>query len=293
MQTRDLLVETAMTTMRHQYFATLFLSKDKINEIMKKNAPKDLGNSDESAICTINSSDTGKAPILEDTVQLVNLSTDRYKAYMLIVTNPARVIMGVPDTLGVKGEQLWDIAKKYDSLGGINAGGFQDDGGTGNGGTPIGLLVQNGNLLYGNKTESYDIIGINKDNILVLGKFTYNDILSKNIVYATSFSPFLIVNGQSAIVNGSTGGGGLQPRTVIGQRKDGTILMLVIDGRQASSEGATLKACQDIMLQYDAYNAANLDGGSSTIMYYDSKIINHPCSPAGPRPLPCAFLIKR
>ena len=67
--------------------------------------------------------------------------------------------------------------------------------------------------------------------------------------------------------------------------------MLVIDGRQADSLGATLKNVQDIFLQYGAYNAFNLDGGASTTMYYNSKLVNNPSDIMGERYVPCAFII--
>ena len=86
--------------------------------------------------------------------------------------------------------------------------------------------------------------------------------------------------------------GGINPRTAIGQRADGAILLLVVDGRQATSLGASFSDLQDIMLQYGAVNASAMDGGTSTQMYYNGEVINKPYSPTGPRTLPTAFLIK-
>ncbi len=84
----------------------------------------------------------------------------------------------------------------------------------------------------------------------------------------------------------------MAPRTAIGQREDGAILMLVIDGRQASSLGATLKDVQDIMLQYDAYTATNLDGGSSTTMYHEGEVINNPANSLGERSVPSILYVE-
>jgi exopolysaccharide biosynthesis protein len=108
---------------------------------------------------------------------------------------------------------------------------------------------------------------------------------------AISFGPALIINGKPLIKKGD-GGWGIAPRTAIGQRKDGTILLLVIDGRQKSSIGATLKDVQNVLLEYGAYNAANLDGGSSTTMYYNGNLINSPSDILGERAIPSAFIIK-
>lgn len=101
----------------------------------------------------------------------------------------------------------------------------------------------------------------------------------------------LIINGKPTIKKGD-GGWGIAPRTAIAQRKDGTVLLLVIDGRQKDSIGATLKEVQDILLKYDAYNASNLDGGSSTTMYYQDRVVNKPSDILGERAIPTAFIVK-
>ena len=63
---------------------------------------------------------------------------------------------------------------------------------------------------------------------------------------------------------------GANPRTAIGQKADGTVLLLVTDGRGAGGHlGATARDLISIMQEYGAVNAANLDGGSSSAMYYD------------------------
>lgn len=108
---------------------------------------------------------------------------------------------------------------------------------------------------------------------------------------AVSFDKTMIVNGKKTIKSGD-GGGGIAPRTAIGQRKDGSILLLIIDGRQASSIGATYREVQDIMYEYGAYNAANLDGGSSSTMYYDGEVINNPCDALGERSIPTIFYVE-
>ena len=88
-----------------------------------------------------------------------------------------------------------------------------------------------------------------------------------NIRDGCGFGPVLIMNGeinQEAYSSSS----GLNPRTVIGQRKDGAVIFLCVDGRQAGSLGATYADLIDIMLEYGAYNACNMDGGSSSVMLY-------------------------
>jgi exopolysaccharide biosynthesis protein len=297
---RDMLVTTAMTTFSHQYIATAFLSDNTINEIIEKNKVHDENKySDDSAINVFNGKDqqgnkTGQPwypQEAENKIELKNLSNGKYKAYMLIVSNPKRVGVASSDNLGKSGTKLSEIVKDYNAIGGINAGGFADDGGHGSGGTPTGFLIEDGRVLYGNENEKLPLIGFNEDSVLVLGNYSLKEAKEKKIRDAVNFGPFLIVNGESSIKDGN-GGGGLQPRTAIGQRKDGAVLMLVIDGRKIDSVGATLKEVQDIMLEQGAYNAANLDGGSSTTMFYGGQLINKPSTPAGERLLPSAFLIK-
>lgn len=303
---KTMIVTSAMTTMRHQYIAKAFLSEKEINEIMDKNKVDTTDKySDEKAIevAKYNDSEAFKngdiqyndnkgVPKEKDNIEMVDISNGKYKGYLLIVSNPDRVSVATTKKVGNYGMKLEDIVKEYDAVGGINAGGFADENGKGNGGTPIGLLIEDGQVIYGNEKDRYDIVGLNEDSVLVLGSYTLKELKAKKIRDAVTFSPFLVVNGQPTIKQGN-GGWGIAPRTAIGQRKDGTILMLVIDGRQVSSIGATLKEVQDIMLQYDAYNAANLDGGASTTMIYENKTINHPCSQYGPRYLPSAFIIKK
>jgi exopolysaccharide biosynthesis protein len=295
---KENLVATAMTTYRHRYIATWFLSEKEINEIMEKNKVHDEGKqSDIAAIATVSTVSTSNiiASAEEkkesDDIVFQDISTDKIKAYVLKIKNPKRVAVASIDKIGSAGMKLADIVKKYGAIGGINAGGFADEGGHGNGGTPLGVLIEDGKVVYGNENETYSIIGLNEDSVLVLGRYTLKQMRENKIKHAVSFGPFLIVNGETTIKSGN-GGWGLAPRTAIGQAKDGTIIFLVIDGRQATSLGATLKDVQDMMVSQGAYNAANLDGGSSTTMVYDGKIVNSPSSIYGPRSLPSAFIIK-
>ena len=105
-----------------------------------------------------------------------------------------------------------------------------------------------------------------------------------------SFGPPLIVNGKPTIKKGD-GGWGIAPRTAIGQKETGEVLLLVIDGRSLESLGATLRDVQDILLEYGAVNAANLDGGSSATMYFNGKVINKPSDKLGERTVPTAFIV--
>ena len=289
--TRDMIVTTAMTTMRHQYFATLFLSDEKIEEILKENRPEEVladQNLDDIEITASTSTDADAT----DGIELVDVSSKTFKGYLLIVKDPSRVKLASAPRLGKVGSTTSQIVEANDAIGGINAGGFADDA-LGTGGKPSGILIEDGELKTTNVGGSYSVVGLDDENkMIVSNSMTYSRMKQLNLQSAVSFGPVIIINGQPTIRSGD-GGWGIQPRTAIGQKKDGTILMLVIDGRQADSLGATLKNVQDIFLQYGAYNAFNLDGGASTTMYYNSKLVNNPSDIMGERYVPCAFIITK
>ena len=230
----------------------------------------------------------------EDGIDVFSVVGGTYQGYMMVVKDPARVTVGTcRDKFdGSKGLQLKDIAKRYDAIGAINGGGFEDSGGVGNGGTPVGLVVSEGKLKHTGKDKNYNItVGFDQNNIMVLAKnMTAEDAKAKGIRDAITFGPALIVNGEPATIKGESSG--LNPRTAIGQRKDGAVLMLVIDGRQASSLGATYSDLISIMLEYGAVTAINMDGGSSSLMYYRGKYLNSGVVLTGSRKMPTAFIVR-
>ena len=86
---------------------------------------------------------------------------------------------------------------------------------------------------------------------------------------------------------------GVNPRTGIAQRSDGAVMLLVIDGRQLHSQGATYEDMAEVVLEYGAVNAYNLDGGSSSMMWYQGDYVNHCASVVGIRPVPTTFLVLK
>ena len=123
---------------------------------------------------------------------------------------------------------------------------------------------------------------------------TAKEAIKSGVVDAVEFGPFLIVNGKAAEIKGN-GGWGISARTAIAQRKDGIVLFLVIDGRQPGySMGTDMKEITKIFLRYKAYNAANLDGGASTSLNVEGKLVSKPCAvnPKGERPVPNAWIVK-
>ena len=99
----------------------------------------------------------------------------------------------------------------------------------------------------------------------------------------------LVVNGEIPDADGLKSG--TNPRTAIGQREDKAIMLMVIDGRQAISPGASYLDEAEVMLKYGAVNACNLDGGSSTLMWFKGDYINNCASVVGIRAVPTTFLV--
>lgn len=287
--TRDMIVTTAMTTMSHQYFATWFLSQEKIDEILAKNRPQE--NVEDQSLSAIN---IGSGISAEDMngIELKDISNDSYTGKLLIINDPSRVKLVSSPRLGTSGATTSQIVAENDAVAGINAGGFQDDA-LGTGGKPAGLVIEDGQLRTTNTGSSYSLVGMDKANkMIVSNSMTYAKCKELNLRCAVSFGPIIIINGNPTIRSG-TGGWGLQPRTAIAQRKDGAVLMLVIDGRQKGSLGATLRQVQDILLDNGAYNAFNLDGGASTTMVYNGNVVNSPSDILGERYVPNAFIVTK
>ena len=224
-----------------------------------------------------------------DGIIFLEVKGNGYKGYMTVILDPTRVFVGKPDAYGGVGLTLEQMVQKYDALGGINAGGFKDDGGGGLGGEPEGLTIIDGVAYSKDSHTTEGFAGLDRNGILHVGFYTYEECVENDIVYAVSFGPILVSNGEPVEPPSSS----VNPRTAIGQRADGAILMLVIDGRQVHSIGATYADMMDIMLDYGAINAINMDGGSSTVMYYDGRYVNSCSAENGqPRPLPDAWLFK-
>ncbi|GCD08464.1 phosphodiester glycosidase family protein [Clostridium tagluense] len=296
------LVTTAMVTMRHQYIAKIVASDATINKIMGANTVATISEDTNKDNITIIDEQPEVEEVAEVTnlfkdkdkqdVNITNINSDKFKGYILTVSNPKKIKLAVTKDLGEYGTNLNDLIKQENGIAGVNASGFVDVDGKGNGGVPTGVIIKDGEVLYYEKGfKTYSLIGFDKNGILTLGNYTIKQMKDLNIQDGISFGPFLIVNNKPATIYGD-GGWGINPRTAIGQKQDGTIIFVVIDGRQLNSIGATIKEVQDIMIEEGCVNAANLDGGSSSVMYHQGKLINSPSSKYGERPLPSAWIIK-
>ena len=298
---RDWLITTAMTTMTHQYFATWFYDDDTIQDALNKNKVQET---DEiTDLDTIVIEETEKVEYAneyekqifaknldkeqyniyadEEDYRIIEIKGKGYSGYLAVIYDPARIRTVYTKKLGTSGQYLTQMAKDNDAIIAINGGGFDDPNFNSNGADPLGITIADGKVVT-NKVYrgSGGLIGFTEDNKLVVGKMTVKQAQEMKVRDAVTFGPFLIVNGKSSEVLGN-GGWGTAPRTAIGQRKDGTVLFLVIDGRTIKEPGADMNDLIEIMENYGAYNAANLDGGTSSVMVQNGEIINDPVDSSG------------
>ena len=290
---REWLITTAMTTRSHQYFATWFYDDETIQEVLNRNKVQEVDEITDTNTIVVNNTEEPieyaneyERAVLErdpnnDDYKIIEIEGKGYSGYLAVIYDPSRVKTVYTKKLGKSGQYLTTMAKDNDALIAINGGGFDDPNFNSNGADPLGITFSGGKLITSKTYNgSGGIIGFTEDDKLVLGKMTVKQAQEMKIRDAVTFGPFLIVNGKASEVLGN-GGWGTAPRTVIGQRKDGIVLFLVIDGRTVSRPGADMNDLIEIMQNYGAYNAANLDGGTSSVMVVNGEIINDPIDSTG------------
>ena len=316
----DLLTVTMLETSALKFIPRLYYSCAQVDAILERNQVGEVQEAADTSLIVIAPPTPEPTPIPADAqvtalpdldalttpeptqapvasmegIDVYEVKGGTYSGYMMVVQDPSRVSVGVcRENFNSKaGLRLHEIAERYGAVAAINGGAFADTNGAGNGGEPTGLVVADGQLLNrANLNSVHNIaVGFNEDDILVFGKFSNADAKENNMRDALAFGPVLVYNGEPAPVTGASSG--LNPRTAIGQRADGAVLMLVIDGRQATSLGATYADLIQVMLEYGAVNAVNLDGGSSSMLYFDGEYLNNGVALTGSRKLPTAFIVR-
>lgn len=273
----------AIMTSRHPQYITWLYSEKELKQLLGE---VNLANQPRQDLLNF-------AKREDNSLRLVTINATRFTGYLLEIPDPTRVKAATAKDIQEKGDTTSTIAIDNNAVAAINAGGFYDPNGTGTGRLPYGVIISEGKFLIGGDiTEKLQLIGLTKSGSLVAGNYTPAEMREMNVAEGVSFGPPLIINGKKLITEGD-GGWGVAPRTAIGQRKDGTILFLVIDGRQPGySLGATLMDVQNILFEQGAYAAANLDGGSSATLYFNGKVVNKPCDMLGERMIPTAFVVK-
>ena len=294
---RDWYVTSAMTTLSHQFLAKWIYDDETIERIRYENDVIEVAEDTNPDLVVINGGDVTisvyaneyEEQVLKkdkgnDLYKIIDIKEKNFKGKMAVIYDPSKVHIAVSNGIGsdvntATGQMIYTMEKQSGSVISMNASGFYDPGYNSKGGVPRGCVISNGKKIINNAGYKFSVgglIGFNKDNKLVLSRtMTCDQAINSGIRDAIQYGPFLIVNGKSSYVKGN-GGWGTAPRSAIAQRKDGIVLFLVIDGRQKESLGADMGDLSSVLLKYGAYNAANLDGGTSSAMSVNGSIITHP-----------------
>lgn len=288
---RDLFVSTILETGQMKFLASWYFSEEEILAITGRNGMENIEedvNTDLIVIPTPDVENNTETDFDINGIEIVEISGRSFFGKLMIINDPSRIKLATiypwgESTDGKKGRTLEELVNSGDYLGGVNGGEYFSDGNWG--GKPKGLVVCDGEIQYNVPQRGDVMIGFTEDNILMImdiGSLSATKVKAlveeNKIRDAVSFKDIddgddnhftkLIINGEAREISGN--GSGANPRTAIGQRADGAVLILVCDGRGASGHlGATAKDLISIMQEYGAVNAANLDGGSSSAMYYD------------------------
>ena len=302
---RDFLITNAMPTMSHKYIARTIYSNKTIKEVLNSNKVIELEDStDPTKIDFTKLVDTGHySSIYEEQVlkrdkgndlyKIITVEEDGYKAYIAVIYDSKRVHLVSSSNSGK--QKIDEIAEENNAKIAINASGYTY--GKNYTKIPSGAVIMDGRIAsnVGKPYYGGGIVGFNEDGVLMLINDTATVAIKAGMVQGMEFGPFLIVNGKMADIKGD-GGWGKAQRTAIAQRKDGIVLLLVSDGRQYNKGiiGMSMKQIATLLLKYGAYNASNLDGGNSAIMYANGKYISTPSTQEGDggRHLPNAWIVK-
>ncbi len=290
---QQMFVTTVLETGQLKFLASVFLSSEEIQEIVDKNSMESLDADVDTGLIQIGSNTgvTPTGPGYDSTkdVEIIEVAGSTYTGTMMIVKDPSRVSLATIYPWRDLGVTLDQLVASSGAIGGINGGLYNSTNNSG--GRPYGVIVSNGEIQYNRPQEwpGLVLVGFTEDHILqIIDVSAMNAsqveqlVKDKKIRDAVCFQEEasdknnhfvqLIINNESREMSGT--GSGLNPRTAIGQRADGAVLMFVTDGRGKSGHlGASCADLISVMEEFGAVNAANLDGGSSSCMYYDGEYL--------------------
>ncbi len=279
---KELFATTILETGQLKFLANVFLSKDELQKIVDKNSLQEMD--DEVDKNLINTEGNKEKELIE----IHNVSGDGFEGTMMVVNDPSKISLATTYPWGEYGKELGVIVDEAGAIAGVNGGIYYSSGNKG--GRPYGVTVSNGEIqditlgwsgLYligfdeNNLLRIISLEGMNKSAVEKMVKEEkIRDAISFQEESSDANNHFvkLIINGEKRELSGK--GSGQNPRTAIGQRKDGSVLILVTDGRGKNGHlGATASDLIEIMAEYGAVNAANVDGGSSSSLYYNKKYL--------------------
>ena len=280
-------VTTVLESGNFKFVASLFLSDEEIQEIVNSTSMGEMDTDIDSDLIDTDSEVAGNFD--ENGIETVEINGRGFFATLMIVKDPSKVHVGSTYPWGEYGKELDKIVSEAGAIAGVNGGLYAAD--ANKGGKPYGVCVSNGEIQYNDPSgwAGLYLIGLDNKDILRIEpisgmtKAQFEEyVKTEGIRDAVAFQDELtdannhfvplVINGEARELKGA--GSGSNPRTAIGQRADGAILLLVTDGRGSAGHlGATASDLINIMLEYGAVNAANLDGGSSSCMYYNDKYL--------------------
>lgn len=283
---RNVIVNTAMVTKSHQYIAYTFYSEDTVSKILSLNNYIPVSeeiNLDDIVIDTSEKdsydNEYDEAILTRDSnnenYKYLKVKVGKYDAHLVAIYDPSKVqlITSKSFNTGSGQESILNMCKRYSGVVCINGGGFKDPDGWGSD-IPLGYVIKDGKIIWAEDNSKQNIIGLTYDNKLLLVNATGDEAIDMGMRDGLQFGPFLIVNGESIQYTSSAGGYDRAARVAIAQRKDGVILFLTTEGTHGS--GPTMKEVIDTLELYGAYNAANLDGGTSSQMVINYTLVNNP-----------------
>ena len=271
---RLLWINTAMYSSRHKFLATALYSPAYIASVLERNKGGAEGKTSPEPLAA------GR----EAGFTVTEVRGTYYRGHLVKIPDPSRLSLVMSPRR--EGSLLEELTRAHGAAGGINASGFADDQARG---LPAGTLILGGQVVNRCFSGRRHVMGgFREDYKLIVGAFTEQEITAQGYVWAFEFGPLLIVNGEKTGLNAFSGG--LSPRTAIGQTADGSVLLLVIDGRQVSSIGATYQDVQTLLYDHGAVNAVGLDGGSSSSLVLYNRVVNSPSDGDDGRLLPNAIV---
>ena len=310
---RNVLTMSMLESSAMKWCPAMFIGKDTVAQIQAADAmplPEDISDASGVVINTdLMNTVTDEWKDYPDGIRIERVYGDTYTAHVMLVRNPADVYLATSTdrfSTSIPGTRINNEIETEGAIAAINGGAFNDDG-TINayvGSLPIGLTVSKGEIVWDDGQSYWGFAGFNEDNVLIVANtMSAKQAKELKIRDGCCFGPVLLMNG---VVNDSqfSRNSGYNPRTAIGQRSDGTVIFVCIDGRQAGSLGGTYADIINIMVEFGAVNACNLDGGASSVMLYRdtygrytepgevAMINNHALLQEAPRKMPTFFMVR-
>ncbi|MBQ3385309.1 MAG: phosphodiester glycosidase family protein [Erysipelotrichaceae bacterium] len=285
---REWYIMTAINTGKHKYLAYIFYDNNTIGEVINRNRVMYSGETtNPDLINIVDNPNTGvyanayDREILEhdpdQKYKVITIDEDGMYGWLTVIYQPKNLRLVVTNT--TQGEYITEFADRFNSDVVINGGGFYLTSNYTR--YNMGSIILDGQV-FKDTGEVENQIAMDYDGRLLLLNADINEVAKHNVKWSLFFYPFFIVNGIKTQYGPGSNPGGLEPRTAIGQRADGIVILMTIDGRGGNgSRGANFRQMTEIFDRYSCINAANLDGGGSSMLAINHKLVNAPISYQG------------